>query len=70
MQFKCFTLLTALCINQAWAALTATDLVNSINNMTELSTDTIDVVKDLDPANLNVNGLVYLPFQAIQTHGR
>ncbi|KAL7928371.1 hypothetical protein V8C35DRAFT_326012 [Trichoderma chlorosporum] len=55
MQLKCLALF-ALCI-QAHAALTPKEVINSVHNITELSIDTLDVVKNLDPANLTTDGL-------------
>ncbi|KAL7951989.1 hypothetical protein V8C42DRAFT_339883 [Trichoderma barbatum] len=58
MQFKSIALLTiALSVNQAHATLTAKDVVNGIHNITELSTDTLDAVKDLNPENVAAKGL-------------
>lgn len=67
MQFKCLALLTvALSIRKAQGALTANDVVNSIHNITEFSSDTLDVVKDLSPANVVPNGLVPTFFEPTQ----
>jgi hypothetical protein len=59
MQFKSLIFLTAaLSFNQAQAALTANDVVDAIYNITDLSSNTLDVAKNITPANVLPSALV------------